>query len=89
MNHNIPLFSAFLGAAKAFNKINHKILFKKTVLGGVPIYFVRLLWYWCTSQVLWGSQICRILFLSLMAVDKEVSLVHSCLQFILVTYLRC
>ena len=50
VNQNTPVFSAFLGATKAFDKINHQILFKKLVLQGVPIYFVRLLWYWYKSQ---------------------------------------
>ena len=58
-NQNTPVFSAFLDATKAFDKINHQILFKKLVLRGVPIYFVRLLWYWYKSQstqVSWGGQ---------------------------------
>ena len=89
VNKNTPVFSAFLDATKAFDKINHQILFKKLVLRGVPIYFVRLLWYWYKSQsmqVSWGGQY-RLLFLSLMVFDKEVSLVHSCFQCILMTYL--
>ena len=59
VNQNTLVFSAFIDATKAFDKINYQMLFKKLVLRGVPTYFVRLLWYWYKSQsmqVSWGGQ---------------------------------
>ena len=85
MNQNTPVFFSFLDATKAFDKINHQIIFKKLILRGVPFYFVRLLWYWHKNQKVCkclGVVKYRLLFLSLMVFDKEVSLVHSCLQCI-------
>ena len=56
VNQNTPVFSAFLDATKAFDKINHQILFKKTSTVRCA-YLFR--WYWYKSQsmqVSWGGQ---------------------------------
>ena len=48
----------FLDASKAFDKINHWILFKKLIARRVPIYLVKVLYYWYQNQLMyvkWGS----------------------------------
>ena len=52
------VYVAFLDASKAFDKINHWVLFKKLINRGIPIYLVKLLCYWYQHQsmyVKWGS----------------------------------
>ena len=52
------VYVAFLDAGKAFDKINHWVLFKKLINRGIPIYLVKLLCYWYQHQsmyVKWGS----------------------------------
>ena len=52
------MFVAFLGASKAFGKVNHYILFKKLTEGNIPEIFVKLLANWYSSQhlcVRWGT----------------------------------
>ena len=43
-------YVAFLDANKAFDKINHWILFKKLIARGAPIYLVKVLCYWYQNQ---------------------------------------
>ena len=45
VNQNSPVFSTFLNASKAFDRVNHKLLFKKLSNRNVPTCFVRLLAY--------------------------------------------
>ena len=56
--HGSPVFVAFLDASKAFDKVNHHILFKKLTECNVPEIFVKLLANWYSSQLLcvrWGT----------------------------------
>ena len=53
-----PVYTCFLDASKAFDKINHWHLFNKLIRANVPIIFVRLLYKWYTLQkfcVKWGN----------------------------------
>ena len=50
VNQNNPVFSTFLDASKAFDRVNHKLLFKKLSNRNVPACFVRLFAYWYSTQ---------------------------------------
>ncbi len=49
-SHNSPIFSCFLDASKAFDRVNYWSLFKKLIQRGIPYMIVRLLSYWYESQ---------------------------------------
>ena len=56
------MFAAFSDASKAFDKVNHYILFKKLTECNVPEIFVKLLANWYSSQLLcvrWGTTYSR------------------------------
>ena len=48
--HGSPVFVAFLDASKAFDKVNHYILFKKLTESNVLEIFVELFGNWYSSQ---------------------------------------
>ena len=50
VDRNTPVFTVFLDASKAFDKVNHDVLFQKLIVRGMPLYFVRLLLYWYQTQ---------------------------------------
>ena len=51
VSRDTPVFAVFLDATKAFDKVDHNLLFKKLILINVPLYFLRLLRYWyCGDQ---------------------------------------
>ena len=55
---NTCVFSVFLDATKAFDRVNHYKLFKKLTVHHVPMCFVCLLQYWYahqTMQVKWDN----------------------------------
>ena len=55
---NTSVFACFLDASKAFDRVNHKVLFEALLKRGVPGYLVRLLVYWYRNQsmcVRWGQ----------------------------------
>ena len=56
--HGSPVFVGILDASKAFDKVNHHILFKKLTECSVPEILVKLLANWYSSQhlcVRWGT----------------------------------
>ena len=46
VSRDTPVFAVFLDAAKAFDKVDHDLLFKKLIFRNVPLYFIGLLRYW-------------------------------------------
>ena len=59
LSHETPVFTCFLDASKAFDKINHKTLFLKLYERGFPLLLLRILMYWYAHQqmsVRWGRE---------------------------------
>ena len=55
---NGSVFVCFLDASKAFDRVNHKTLFKQLGARGVPGYILRILIYWYKNQdvcIRWGD----------------------------------
>ena len=52
VSRDTPVFAVFLDASKAFDKVDHDLLFKKLILRNVPLYFIRLLCYWYKTQLM-------------------------------------
>ena len=89
--YNSPVYTCFLDASKAFDRVNHWTMFKKLILRGVPIIIVRMLCFWYRSQQLciqWGKT--RSSFsLFLTVFDKAESFPQNCFLFIWMIYLTC
>ena len=54
---NSPVYVCYLDASKAFDKINHWVLFNKLLNRNIPSLFVRIIYFWYTQQtfiVRWG-----------------------------------
>ena len=57
-SRNTTVFVTFLDASKAFDRIDHWLLFKKLISKDVPLFIIRLLVYWYSHQqmcVRWGN----------------------------------
>ena len=53
-----PVFCCFLDARKAFDRVNHAILFEKMLQRAIPIWIVKLIAHWYTHQevmIRWGN----------------------------------
>ena len=58
VSHNTPVYSAFLNASKAFNRVDYQPLFKQLIDRNTPTCVVRLLNFWYGEQkmqVPWNS----------------------------------
>ena len=56
-----------MDASKAFDRVNHWLLFKKLIDRGMPLIFVRILMKWYTTQkacVRWGSALSDSFFIT-------------------------
>ena len=56
--HGSPVFTCFLDASKAFDRINHWTLFRKMIDSKMPLIIVRIIMFWYQSQlacVKWGK----------------------------------
>ena len=54
------VFSCFLDASKAFDRVKHSMLFTKLLRRGAPGYIIRLLMFWYAHQTMcvrWGSSV--------------------------------
>ena len=57
-SYNSPVYTYFLDASKAFDKVNHWILFRKFLNRDMPVLLIRILLYWYRNQMFcveWGS----------------------------------
>ena len=60
VSFNSPVYVCYLDASKAFDRLNHWTLFDTLLKRGIPIFAVRLLKVWYTTQtfiVQWGSNL--------------------------------
>ena len=57
--YNSPVYSCFLDASKAYDRVNHWTLFKKLLKRSISVIIVRILMFWYSNQNLcikWGTQ---------------------------------
>ena len=56
--HNTPVYTYFLDASKAFDRVNHWTLFTKLINSGILLLIIRILVFWYQTQQLcvkWGG----------------------------------
>ena len=55
---NTSVFVTFLDASKAYDKIDHWLLYNKLLHNDVPVFIVKILVYWYSHQemfIRWGN----------------------------------
>ena len=70
---NGSVFTCFLDASKAFDRVNHRILFTKLGNRGTPQYIIRILSFWYANQqmcIRWGGTYIPLPSVYLMASGK-------------------
>ena len=70
--YNSPVYTCFLDASKAFDRINLWTMFKQLILRDVPVLLIRILCFWYRSQqlcILWGKT--RSSFFTLLNVVRQ------------------
>ena len=66
-SQSTSIYVCFMDASKAFDRMNHWLLFKKLIDRGMPLIFVRILMEWYTTQkacVRWGSVVSDCFFVT-------------------------
>ena len=57
---NTPIFACFIDIKSAFDRVNYSKLFELLLEKGVPVYIVKILFYWYSNQsifVRWGTKL--------------------------------
>ena len=80
-NMHSNVYSCFLDASNAFDRVNHYVLFEKLIKRGIPVYIVMILIFWYTTQKMYvrGKISCSTIVLLLTGcVKEELSLLIFC-----------
>ena len=82
--YNSPVYTCFLDAPKAFDRVNHWTMFKKLILRGVPIIIVRMLFFGIvlSNFVYNGAKRGLLLSLFLTVFDKAEYFPQNCFLLI-------
>ena len=57
--YNSPVYSCFLDASKAYDRVNHWALFKKLLKRSISVIIVRIIMFWYSKQeicIKWGNE---------------------------------